>query len=98
MRPKQILITSANTPFTLPLNYRGGPTSLIATPDGAGNYTIAITTTDIQDSSLTPNFFDIAAMTTETAKKETSISSATALRVILHSGTSVTIDVSQSDV
>jgi len=98
MRPKRTVVTSSNSPKIIPINYRGGRTSIIATPSGAGDYTVENTTVRIQDSSITPNWNPISSMTAQTAQASDSAGSITALRVTLNSGTDVTVDISQSDV
>lgn len=98
MRPIQKLVTSANTPVIIPTSYRNGAISIVATPAGAGNYTIAFTTTNVFDSSLTPVWVDITAMTTATTTQNAELGTVTAIRATLHSGTSVELDIAQSDV
>ena len=97
MRPKQILVTSSNTPKIIPMDYRGGPSSIIATPVAA-TYSVEFTTTDVQNSDLTPVWAAITSMTAATTAQDEEVGSVTAFRVILTSGTSVQIDISQSDV
>ena len=97
MKSTQVIVTSANSPAVIPLNDRGGPRSIGATPAGAGNYTVEFTMTP-QNEDLTNNTFPITAMTTATTALTTELGSVTAIVVTLHSGTSVTMDISQSDV
>lgn len=98
MRPKQTLVTSSNSPKTIPMNYRSGPVSILATPAGSGNYTIAFTTTDIFNSDLTPVYVNITSMTAATTAQNEELGTITAFRVTLNSGTSVQLDIAQSDV
>ena len=98
MRPQQILVTSGISPKIIPVNSRGGPYSIIATPAGAGDYDVSFTTTDIFNSDLTPAWVDITAMTGATTTQDTEVGTVTAFRVTLNSGTSVQVDIAQSDV
>jgi len=98
MRPKRFVITSGLSPKVVPMSYRGGPSSIIASPSGSGNYDIAFTTVDIFDASLTPNWVDITGMSAATTDQDAEVGSVTALRITLNSGTDVTVDISQSDV
>lgn len=98
MRPKQFTVTSSNSPVTVPLNYRGGKTSIIATPSGSGNYDVAYTAVNIQDSTLTPNWIDITDMSAATATVgDKTVSSVTAIRITLNSGTNVIVDIASAD-
>ena len=97
MKSTQTVVTSANSPLTIPLNARGGPTALGATPAGSGNYTVTFAIAPVQEG-LTLNPFAITNMTTATAAESIEFGPVSALIVTLHSGTSVTIDLSQSDV
>ena len=96
MKPRQITVTSANSPLTIPLNPRGGPVGLGATPTAA-TYTITFTMTPLQEG-LTVNPFAITAMTSATTAQQTEIGPATAIIVTLDAGTSVALDITQSDV
>ncbi len=98
MKAKRFVITSGNSPLTIPTDYRSGPISIITNPSGAGNYTVAFTTTPIQDTSLTPSYIDITSMTAATTIQSEETGSITALRVTLNSGTDVTLDLAQSNV
>ncbi len=98
MRNKRHEITSNNSPKTIPMNWRGGSTSIITSPSGAGNYTVAFTTTPIQDASLTPTYIDITSMTAATTDQSEEVGQITAFRITLNSGTSVAADIAQSDV
>lgn len=96
MKPHQITVTSSNSPLTIPLNPRGGLVGVGATPTAA-TYTVEFTLTPLQEG-LTINPFAITAMTAATTPQSIEIGSATAIIVTLSSGTSVDIDVAQSDV
>lgn len=98
MRPKRFTVTSSNSPKIIPTNYRGGPISIIATPNGAGNYDVAFTTAPIQDSSITPNWIDITDMSAATTQQNKSANNITALRITLNSGTNVVVDIASGDV
>lgn len=99
MKSQQIVVTSGNSPFTFPLNERGGPRGVAATPAGAGNYTIEYTlTAQNEEPALTSNPIPITEMTAETGIVAVEIGPATAIIITLNSGTSVTVDVTQSDV
>ena len=97
MKSTQKVVTSANSPLTIPMNPRGGPTALGATPAGSGNYTVTFAIDPVQEG-LTLNPFAITSMTTATTAQNEELGPVTALVVTLHSGTSVTIDLAQSDV
>ena len=97
MKAHQIVVTSANSPVTYPINDRGGSRGIAATPAGSGNYTVTFVLTPLEEG-LTLNPIPIADMTTETAIASAQLGPATAIIITLHSGTSVTVDVTQSDV
>jgi len=97
MKSFQRIVTSGNSPLTIPLNSRGGPVGIGATPAGAGNYTIAFTNTPLNEG-LTLNPHVITDMTAATTVQQIQLSPGTAIIVTLNSGTSVTVDLSQSDV
>jgi len=97
MKSQQIVVTSGNSPVTFPLNERGGPRGVAATPAGAGNYTVTYTLTDLE-SGNTVNPIPITEMTAETAIAAVEVGPATGIIITLNSGTSVTVDVTQSDV
>ena len=96
MRSRQFVVTSSNSPFTIPLNPRGGETSFSAIPDSA-TYTVEFTITPLREG-LNINSLAISNMTSATTDQSTAISSVTAIIVTLDSGTSVAIDIAQSDV
>lgn len=98
MRPLEKLVTSANSPKIIPTNYRSGPLSIITTPAGAGNYTIAFTTSDVQNTAITPIWVDITSMTGATTSQNEELGTVTAFRATLNSGTSVQVNIAQSDV
>ena len=97
MKSFQKFVTSGNSPLTIPLNARGGPAGIGATPAGAGNYTITYSLTPLEED-LTVNPHAITDMTTATTAQSIELGPVTAVIVTLHSGTSVTVDVTQSDV
>ena len=97
MKSIQLIVTSAESPLTYPLSPRGGNVGIGATPAGAGNYTIAYSLTPLNEE-LTLNPHVITEMTAETAAVAVQVGPATALIVTLNSGTSVTVDLTQSDV
>ena len=96
MKPNQIIVTSSNSPKTIPLSPRGGPIGVGATPTAA-TYTVEFSLTPIQEG-LTANTFPVSGMTAATTAQSAEISPVTAIVVTLDSGTSVTIDIAQSDV
>jgi hypothetical protein len=96
MKSFQVIVTSSNTPLTIPLDARGGSTGIGATPAGAGNYTVAYSLTPL-NQELTVNPHAITSMTTATTALAEELGPVTAIIVTLHSGTSVTIDVTQAD-
>lgn len=97
MKSVQHIVTSSNSPMVIPMNDRGGPRGVAATPAGAGNYTVEFTLTP-QQIGLTNNPVVIAEMTAETTVQSVEIGPVTAIIVTLNSGTSVTLDITQSDV
>ena len=97
MKNFQKIVTSANTPLTIPLNQRGGAVGVGATPAGAGNYTITLVLTPLQEG-LTLNPHAITDMTAATTAQSEQLGPVTAIIVTLNSGTSVTVDITQSDV
>ena len=96
MKSFQIVVTSANSPLTIPLDARGGNTGIAATPAGAGNYTITFSLTPLNEG-LTVNTHAITAMTAATTALTTESGPVTAIIVTLNSGTSVTIEVTQAN-
>lgn len=95
MRIKSFTVTSGTAVF--PTNYRGGTISMSATPAGGGDYTVEYTLSNTLDSSITPNWIAITAMTGATTQQTAELGSISAIRATLNSGTSVTIDINQSD-
>ena len=99
MRPKSITVTSANSPYYYPTNWRGGKMGLTATPAGAGNYDVAYTNEPIGSGAANvTNWIDVTDMSTATAQASKAIDPVTCIRITLNSGTSVTVDMTQSDV
>jgi len=99
MRPKSITVTSANSPYYYPTNWRGGKMGLTATPTGAGNYDVAYTNEPIGNGAANvTDWVDVTDMSAATAQASKAIDPVTCIRVTLNSGTSVKIDISQSDV
>ena len=99
MRPKSVTVTSSNSPYYLPGNYRGGPTGVTATPSGSGNYDVAYTHESIAEGAASVNdWTDITDMSGATAAASKEIGPYTCLRITLNSGTSVKVDTVQSDV
>lgn len=96
MVTKQYIVTSGNSPLTIPVNPRGGPLGVGATPTAA-TYTVEMSLTPINEG-LTNNLFDVTGMVSATTKQQVQIGPIESLLVTLDSGTSVTIDVTQSDV
>jgi hypothetical protein len=95
MKPRQVIVTSANSPQTIPLDPRSGPVGLGATPDSA-NYTVVISFTPLQEG-LTANTFPIAEMTAATTAQQVQLGPVLSIIVTLNSGTSVTIDLNQAN-
>ena len=98
MRPARYTVTSSNSPMTIPLNWMAGLASIIATPNGSGNYDVAYTNVDITDTTITPNWIDITDMSAATAQVgDKTLTSVTALRITLNSGTNVIVDLASAD-
>ena len=99
MRPKTFTVTTANTPYYLPVNWRGGAIGVTATPAGAGNYDVAYTHEPIGDGATgVTNWTDVTDMSAATAAASKELGPCTCLRVTLNSGTSVKVDFTQTDV
>jgi len=96
--PRQIIITSSESPDTIGVDHNAGPLSVVATPAGAGNYDVEFTCEPIDDTTITPNFFPIAAMTAATTQQQVKLGSISGIRITLNSGTSVTLGLTQSAV
>jgi hypothetical protein len=94
MKPKQVIVTSGTT--IVPVDYSSRATSVVATPAGSGNYTVSYTVANLLASDITANYVEIADMTTATAEQTAELGPITALKIELHSGTSVTVDIAQS--
>ena len=98
MRPKTVTVTSSNTPYYIPVNWRGGDLGITATPAGSGNYDVAYTHESIAEgASGVTNWTDITDMSAATAAASKEVGPCTCLRITLNSGTSVTVDVVQND-
>lgn len=98
MRPKSVTVTSANSPYYIPVNWRGGDIAVTATPSGSGNYDVAYTLEPIGSGAAgVTDWTDVTDMSAATAGESKEISCATCLRITLNSGTSVKVDVCQSD-
>lgn len=97
MKTFQRVVTSGNSPLTIPMNPRGGPSTIGATPSGGGNYTVEFVVTP-QQEGLTNNPFPVDDMTAATTAVAKEIGAVEAIIVTLNSGTDVTIEVAQSDV
>lgn len=101
-RPKSFTVTSANSPFYIPMNWRAGTTAVTATPSGSGDYDVAYTLEDISISGSNgaenaTDYVDIEEFSAATAQASRLIGPCTALRVTLNSGTSVKVDITQTD-
>lgn len=98
MRPKSVTVTSSNSPYYIPMNWRGGPIGVTATPT-AGNYDVAYTHESIASgASGATDWTDLTDMSAATAAASKEVGPCTCLRITLNSGTSVKVDVVQSDV
>ncbi len=97
MKSKQYIVTSENSPLTIPLNYRGGPNGISAGPAGGGDYTVEFSLTPLEEG-LTMITHAITDMTAATTVQQVELGPATALVVTLNSGSLVAIDLTQSDV
>lgn len=97
MKSQQYIVTSENSPLTIPLNYRGGVVGVGAGPAGGGNYTAEFSMTPL-DEGLTIITHAIANMAAATTIQQANIGPATALIVTLNSGSLVAVDLAQSDV
>ena len=99
MRPKSITVTSSNSPYYLPVNWRGGDIGITATPAGSGNYDVAYTFESLGDgAAAVTDWVDVEDMSAATAVASKSIKPAATLRITLNSGTSVKVDIVQADV
>ena len=96
MRPIRVVQDSVGS-TVIPANFRAGPYSVVATPN-SGNYDVAYTVSDIYDTDITPNWIDVTDMSAATAQVAKEVGTATAFRLTLNSGTSVTVEIAQSDV
>ncbi len=97
MRPKTITVTSGES--YVPVNYRGGEIGVTATPAGSGNYDVAYTHESIADGAdAVTRWVDVEDMSAATTVVSKAVKPATCLRVTLNSGTSVTVDITQSDI
>jgi hypothetical protein len=102
MRPKSITVTSSNSPYVIPLDYRSPHTTVDAEVTGTVNYTASYTVQNIYDITTPATNAKWIAITnmsatasTATEKIDTSIN---AVKVVINSGAgSVTFTVSQSD-
>jgi len=97
MKSFQKLVTSANSPLIVPLDVRGGTIGLSTLPAGSGNYTVQATLTPFDDN-LTAIYFAVPDMTAATAAQQTAVFPITGIKITLNSGTSVAVDIAQSDV
>lgn len=98
MRPKTVTVTSSNSPYYIPVNWRGGEIGVTATPSGAGNFDVAYTHEPIGSGAANvTDWTDITDMSAATAAASKVIGPATCLRITLNSGTSVKVDVTQRD-
>lgn len=99
MRPKSVTVTSGNSPYYIPVNWRDGPIGVTATPSGAGNYDVAYTHESIAEGADgVTDWTDITDMSAATTAASKEVGPFTCLRITLNSGTSVKVDVVQSDV
>jgi hypothetical protein len=99
MRPKSIVVTSANSPFYFPVNWRGGNLGITATPSGAGNFDAAYTHEPIGEGAAGVGVWtDIDDMSGATAAASKVIGPCACLRFTLNSGDSVQFDIVQHDI
>ena len=99
MKPKTVTVTSSNSPYYIPVDWRGGDISVTATPAGSGNYDVAYTQEPIGGGAASvTDWVDVTDMSAATTTQSKMINQATCVRITLNSGTSVKIDISQSDV
>ena len=97
-RPKSVTVTSGVSPYYIPTNQYGGQLNIVATPAGAGNYDVAFTNEDIgTGAGNVTDWIDVTNMSAATAVQDEIINAGTCLRITLNSGTSVKVDVVQSD-
>lgn len=100
-RPKSVTVTSSNTPYYIPMNWRGGDISIIADATGTVNYDVAFTNADIGDGAANVSataWVDVTNMSAATADQDEVIVGCTCLRVTHNSGAgSVTLYISQED-
>lgn len=99
MRPTSITVTSANSPYYVPTNWRGGGIGVTATPSGAGNFDVAYTHESIAEGAAgVTDWIDIEDMSAATAQASKEIGPCTCLRITLNSGTSVKVDLVHHDI
>jgi hypothetical protein len=99
MKPKTVTVTSSNSPYYIPMDWRGGDIGVTATPSGAGNYDVAYTHEPISSGAASvTDWTDITDMSAATTAQSKVIGPTTCLRITLNSGTSAKIDVTQRDV
>ena len=97
MRPKSVTVVSGNSPYYIPMNWRGGDIGITATPN-SGNYDVAYTHESIgEGAGSVTDWTDITDMSAATAAVSKQIGPCTCLRITLNSGTSVKVDVVQDD-
>lgn len=97
MRPKSVTVTSSNSPYYIPTNYRSDAINIVATPN-SGNYDVAYTLEDIgAGAASATDWIDVTNMSGATAQATGTANGATCLRITLNSGTSVKVDVTHQD-
>jgi hypothetical protein len=100
MRPSTVTVSSTNTPYVIPLNYRADHTAVHAEVTGTINFTVSYTVQNIYDITDPATNADWVAVTdmsaiTATATKKIDMS-INALKVVVNSGAgSVDVTVSQ---
>jgi hypothetical protein len=94
MKPKQVTVTSGNSPLTVPVDAASASAGgVIANPNSA-TYTVEATLDNIFDDSITPTWQAVTDMDSATSQVESGFSAGvTALKITLDSGTSVAVSI-----
>ena len=86
MKPKSVTVTSSNSPYYIPVNWRGEELGVTATPAGSGNYDVAYThelPASYDFANDVTDWVDITDMSAATATASKSVGPSTCLRITL---------------
>jgi hypothetical protein len=102
MRPKSVTVTSSNTPYLVPVDYRNGPVTVQADATGTVNYTVEYTVQNIYsitDPATNAKWDAVTNMSGATADQVQVVdASINCLKITHNSGAgSVTVHISQAD-